>query len=199
MKPLSLPRLLTMAASVALLSLGTVKSQAQNRGNFDPEEFRARMMERYREDLKVKSDDEWKVIEGRITAVMEARRDLAALTPRGRGFGGRGGRGGGPGGPGGPGGDQADRGGRRGGDQGGGGGGRRGPGGPGGFGEPSPQVEALEKAVEAGKADDIKAKLASLRSARKDAEAKLTKAQDNLKQVLSVSQEGQACLMGLIE
>ena len=52
------------AAAVLLLSAGNVS--AQGRGNFDPEQMRARMMERYREAFEVKDDAEWKLLEGRI-------------------------------------------------------------------------------------------------------------------------------------
>lgn len=63
-------------------------------GNFDPAQMRQRMMDRYREQLDVKDDTEWKIISERIEKVSEARREV----PTGRmGFGG-GGRGG-PGGP----------------------------------------------------------------------------------------------------
>lgn len=144
-------------------------------GNFDPEQARQRMMERYREQLGIKDDTEWKLIETRIEKVSEARREIGM---RGMGFGGFGGRGGGPGGPGGA-----------------GGGGRRGFGG-----EPSPEQEALQKAIESNaSADEIKTKLAAFRASLKDKEAKLEKAQDELRKVLSVKQEAQAVLMGLLK
>ena len=141
-------------------------------GNFDPEQARQRMMERYREQLGIKDDTEWKLIETRIEKVSEARRDIGM---RGMGFGGFGGRGGGPGGA--------------------GGGGRR------GFGvDPSPEQEALQKAIESNaSADEIKTKLAAYRTSLKDKEAKLEKAQDELRKVLSVKQEAQAVLMGLLK
>jgi hypothetical protein len=147
-------------------------------GNFDPEQARQRMMERYREQLGIKDESEWKLIETRITKINEARRDVGF---RGMGFGGFGGRGG-PGG-GGPGGA-------------GGGGGRRG-----GFGgEPSPEQESLQKAIESNaSADEIKTKLTAYRTSLKDKEAKLEKAQDELRKVLSVKQEAQAVLMGLLK
>jgi hypothetical protein len=63
-------------------------------GNFDPAEFRQRMLERTREQLEITDDAEWKALEPLITKVGEAR--MASLS--GRGFGGRGG---GPGGQGG--------------------------------------------------------------------------------------------------
>jgi len=136
----------------------------QGRGGFggDPAEFQQRMLERVKENLEVKDDAEWKAIEPLVTKVMEAQRE--AMTSRFRGaFGGRG----------------------RGGEGGGGGGGGRG-----GFGEPSPEQEALQKAIDSKASNaDIKAAVAKYREARKAKEAALTKAQDDLKKVLSVRQE----------
>ena len=150
----------------------------RDRGNFDPEQMRQRMMERYREQLEIKSDDEWKAIEPRVTKVMEARRDVGY----GGGFGFRG-----MGGPGGP---------RRGGDEGGRDGGRRREFG----GAPSPEAEALQKAIEAKASnEEIKTKLAKFREARKAKEANLTKAQDDLRKVLTVRQEASAVMMGLLQ
>jgi len=144
-------------------------------GNWDPAQMRERMMERMREQFGVKDDTEWKLISERIEKVSDARRETA-----GRGMGmmfGGGGRGGGG--------------------QGGGPGG----GGRGGFGgEPMPEQDALQKAVESNApADEIKTKLAKYREAMKAKEAKLAKAQDELKQVLSVKQEATAVLMGLLK
>jgi hypothetical protein len=178
-----LNHLLALVGFAAVISLGAGNLAAQERqdrgdrqgrGNFDPEQMRQRMMERYREDLEVKSDDEWKLIEARITKVTDARREI--------GFGG-----------------MRFGGGRRGGDNGGGGGdqgGRRSFGG----GTPSPEVESLQKAIEAkAPADELKAKLAKVREARKQKEANLAKAQDELRKVLSVRQEASAVLMGLLQ
>jgi hypothetical protein len=173
--------------AVALgLSTGSLGAQERRgRGDFNPEEFRTRMMERYREQFDVKSDDEWKVIEPRIVKVMDARRDVGGF-----GFGR-----GGPGGPGGLGrrGGEGDQGGdrrREGGDE------RRRMFG----GEPNPDAEALQKAIEAkASADEIKAKLAKYRESRKAKEANLAKAQDELRKVLSVRQEASAVLMGLLQ
>ena len=142
-------------------------------GNWDPAQMRQRMEERMREQFAVKDDAEWKLISERIEKVSAVRREM----------GGRGGmmmmwgRGGGPGGPGGQGG---------------------GPGGAGG--EVNPEQDALQKAIESNApADEIKAKLAKYRASQKEKEAKLTKAQDELRQVLSVKQEGTAVLMGLLK
>ena len=168
-----------LAGVATLLNLATGQLSAQERRNFDPEEMRQRMMERYREQLEVKSDDEWKLISERITKVTDARRDVGGPGGFGRGGFGRRGGDGGPGGPGG-GGDGGDR--------------RRGFGG-----EPNPDAEALQKAVEAkAPNDEIKAKLAKYRESKKEKEAKLAKAQDELRKLLSVRQEASATLMGLL-
>ncbi len=175
----TLNRILALAGVATLLALGTGAGNAQEnqnrpdrpdrggRGNFDPEQMRVRMMERYREAFEVKDDAEWKLIEGRITKVSDARRDMGGF---GRGFGG-------PGGPGG-----------------------RGGGGRGFGGEPNPDAEALQKALEAkASADEIKAKLAKYRESQKAKQAALEKAQAELRQVLSVKQEANAVLMGLLQ
>ena len=174
-----------MAAGAAVVSCCVTVAQAQNQGGGqggpprDPEEMRQRMMERMREQFGVTDDAEWKIIDGKLSKVNAARR--ASGGRGGMGFGGQRGPGG-PGG-GGPGG-------------GGGGGGRRG-----GFGgEPSPEVEALRAAIEAkAPADEIKAKLAKVREARKANDAKLEAAQEDLRKVLSVRQEAVAVMSGLLK
>jgi len=134
--------------------------------NMTPEQMRARMMERVREQFGVKDDAEWKIISERVEKVSAARREMG-----GGGMGMFGGRGG-PGGPG------------------GGGGGR------GGFGgEPSAEATALKSAIDNNaSADDVKSKLAAYRAAQKEKEAKLAKAQDELRQVLTAKQEAAAVL-----
>src|SRR6185312_5566710 len=68
-------------------------------GNFDPAQFQQQMMDRTRERLGVTNDTDWSAIQPLVQKVMDARRDAAAF---GRGgFGGLGGRGGGGGGGGG--------------------------------------------------------------------------------------------------
>jgi cysteine sulfinate desulfinase/cysteine desulfurase-like protein len=66
--------------------------------------------------------------------------------------------------------------------------------------EPTPEVAALEKAIE-GKAstEELKAKLASLREARKASAAKLEKAQDDLRKLLNVRQEAQLVVTGVLQ
>ena len=180
-----LNQLLALAGVAVLMSFGAGQLVAQDqprqgRGNFDPEQMRQRMMDRYREQLEIKGDDEWKLISERINKVVEARREV--------GFGG------------GPGMFAFGRGGRPGGDgnnppAGGNDQGRRGP-----RAEAGPEAEALQKAIESkASADELKAKLAKLREARKAKEANLEKAQEELRKVLSVRQEAAAVLAGLLK
>jgi hypothetical protein len=174
-------------ASVALICcLGEPKVVAQQdqqppqrraRGNFDPEQFRQRMMERYREQLEVKDDDEWKSVEERITNVTEARRALGLGGAQAAFVGRAGQRSGGAAS------DRTtpER--------------RRGP----RF-DSSPEAEALHKAVDSNaSADEIKAKLAKYREARKAKESQLAKARGELRKVLNARQEASAVLMGLLD
>ncbi|MDB6129028.1 MAG: hypothetical protein JWM04_135 [Verrucomicrobiales bacterium] len=147
----------------------------------DPVAQRQAMMDRMRESFEVKDDAEWKVLEEKIVAVMDARR--AAATPMGFGRGGRGG-------PGGAGGANPTAGNNNGGRQQGG-----------AFGNttPNPDFEALQKAIEEkAPADEIKAKLAKYRDSHKAAQAKLTAAQEDLKKVLTPKQEAVAVVSGLL-
>jgi hypothetical protein len=181
---------LVLAGVTVALGLGNTSIQAQ--GNFDPEQMRARMMERVREQLEITKDDEWKIVSERAEKVMAARREAG-----GGGMGGMFGRG--PGGPGG--------GGRRGGadtaNAGGGnnnnGGGDRGNRGRGMFGEQPQEAKDLQAAIEAkAPAEEIKAKLEKYRAFKKAKEAELTKAQAALKEVLNARQEAAAVLAGLL-
>jgi hypothetical protein len=179
-----LNRILALAAVAAAFVVGGSTALAQPRGGggggFDPEQFRQRMMDRYREQLGVTGDAEWKIVEERINKVNEARREAGG----GRNmFMGRRGGGGGGGGAEGGGGGNGNRGNR------------------GGFGgSPSAEAEALQKAIDAkASPDEIKAKLAKYRDAQKAKHENLTKAQDDLRKVLNVRQEASAVLMGLLE
>jgi len=72
-------------------------------------------------------------------------------------------------------------------------GGRRGP-----F-APSPEAEALQKAIDDNAPTaQVKALLEKYRAARKDKEAKLAQTQEDLRKVLSSRQEAQAALLGLL-
>ena len=180
MKEINYAVVVAGAAVALFLSAGQVA--AQGRGNFDPAQFRQRMMDNYKERLEVTDDAEWKIIEERITKVLDAQRETRVGGP---GMFGRG-RGGGPGGPGGGAGADNNGGQRR--DR------------PNPFAADNPQVEALQKALD-GKAssEELKTKLAKLRETLKEKEAALAKTQDDLRKVLSVRQEATAVLMGLLK
>jgi hypothetical protein len=143
----------------------------------DPAEMQQQIMQNIRDHLNVTNNDEWQVIQGRVQKVLDARRDLGPGGNFGRLFFGR--RGGPPGGPeGNP--DRPRRGGMFG-------------------GTPSPEQEALEKAVDSNApAEQIKAAMQRYRDSRKAKEAALEKAQADLKQVLSVKQEAAALSLGLV-
>ena len=138
-------------------------------GNFDPAQFQQMMMDNYQQQLELTNNEEWNAVKPLIQKVVDARQAAGAFGGRG-GRGGRGGFGGGPGG-----------------------GGRGGFGGP-----PNPTVEALQTAIDSGSTDQIKAAIAKYREGRKQAEAKLTAAQDELKKVLTIKQEAVALRMGLV-
>lgn len=145
----------------------------------DPAQFRQMMMERMKEQLGA-DDQAWKVIEPRLTKVMELNRQVNAGAGRGMmGMfrGGRGGQGGDQGGP------QNDR---------------RGP-----FAQD--QETAVGKAMaqlqttlenQNASPEEIKKQLTAVREAREKVRAELTAAQDDLKKILSVRQEAVLVTMG---
>ena len=189
---MKLNRNLMLAGATAVLCLGinqTSLAQQDNaapppgRGNFDPAQFRQRMMDRVKEQLEITDDGEWKAVEPLVQSVMDAR--MASMGGMGRGmFGGprRGGGAGGNGG-GGNGGGGADQ-------------PRRG----GGFGQtPSPEAEALQKAVDAkAPKAEIKAAMEKFVASRKAKQAELEKSQEELRKVLTTRQEAIATLNGLL-
>ena len=143
-------------------------------GNFDPAQMQQRIMENIREQLVVKEDAEWKILEERVQKVMDVRREI--------GFGGA---------------MRMFR--RPGGDQGGDQGGRRRGGGGMFGGEPSAEEQALQKAIESkASKDELKAAMTKYRASKKEKEAKLVAAQEELKKVLSTQQEAVALDMGLV-
>ena len=186
---------------------GNLEAQEPSPGSFDPAQMRQRMSERLRDQFEVTDESEWKLIFERVEKVFELRRSLG-------GPGGFGPPGGFPGGRGGQGGPPPQMGGQRPDDAQGGPGG---PGGPGGFGppggfpgggggpmgfprQPNPELDALRAAIEAkATTAQLKAKMAQFREARKKKEADLEKAQEDLRQILSVRQEAIAVTMGLLK
>ncbi len=129
----------------------------------------AQMQERLREQFGVTDDAEWTLISERLTKLSEIRRSAGG----GMGRGGPGGPGGGPGGP-------SSRGGR---------------GGPSG----NPEQDSLRAAITEKLPDaEVKSRLDRLREVRKQNEAKVAKAQEELRAVLSVRQEAVAVMFGLL-
>ncbi|HET7625459.1 MAG TPA: hypothetical protein VFM25_09350 [Verrucomicrobiae bacterium] len=183
---MKLKQWLVMAGLAAAVGLTSSNALAQNNGggngggrgrrfgggNFDPAQFQQRMMDNIRDQMSVTNDEEWNVIQQRIQKVFDARRDV--------GFGG---------------GMRMFRG-RRGNDNNDNNGGQR----RGRFGNPSPEQEALQQAIDNNApTDQVKAALDKYRAARKSKEAALEKAQSDLKAVLTPRQEAVAVLNGLLD
>lgn len=166
---MKITQMLAVGTVVLVVGLSAGTAAAQGRGNFDPEQMRARMMERYKEALAVNSDAEWKVIETRLQKVMDARRDV--------GFGG----------------GRAFFGRRQGGDQ--GGGDRQRPGSE-TFPEAEALQKAIDAKAPA---DELKAKLTAFREARQKKQAALEATRAELKKVLSLRQEAVLVGMGVLE
>jgi hypothetical protein len=140
------------------------------RGNFDPAQFQQRMMDNIKDQLGFTNDTEWAAVQPLVQKVMDARRDVG-----GGGMGRMFGRG------------------NRGGNQGGGMGRMFG-------GTPSPEAEALQKAIDDNAPSaQIKDLLAKYKDSQKVKQAKLSAAQAELRSVLTVKQEAQAALLGLVE
>ena len=168
-------------AAVAVMVGFFTNASVQGQGNFDPAQFRQRQLDNYREQLDVKSDDDWNKIEPLITKVMDAQRDARM----GMGFGGFGRGGRGRGGDQGANTDQAGNTNRN----------RNRFGGP-----ANPAMEALQKAIDdKASGEELKAKLAKFREARKEKEADLAKAQEELHKALSPRQDAAAVLAGLVK
>lgn len=147
-------------------------------GGFDREAMQERMMSMMQERMGA-SDQEWTVIKPRLSKVMELSRSTRGGGMRGM-MGGPGGRG------------RGGRGGRNDQDQ----------------AQNQQEKSAVEKASEAlqetlekesPSTDEIKAKLTALRSAREKAKAELLTAQKSLREVLSLKQEAQLVMMGMLD
>jgi hypothetical protein len=171
-----------VAAAAAALALGTTAQAQQDGGQntgrprFDPAQMQQQMMDRVKESLEITDDQEWKAVQPLVQKVMDARMQAMA---GGRGMFGMGGRRGG-GGPGGPGGQDAAQGGQR----------RFGP-------PPSPEAEALQKAIDAkAPKAELKAAVEKYQAARKSKQAELEKAQEDLRKVLTARQEAIATVNG---
>jgi hypothetical protein len=176
-------------AAALCLSVGSALAQQDNtggggggggrrgggggRGNFDPAQMQQQMMDNVRDQLGFTNDTDWSAIQPLVQKVMDGQRDARGAGMR-RMFGGRNrGNNGGPGGPG---------------------------GGRGGFGQTSPEADALQKAIDDNAPTaQVKDLLAKYKTSQKDKQAKLAAAQADLRKVLSVKQEAQATLLGLLD
>jgi len=157
---------------------GGRRNRGGNGGNFDPAQMMQRRLDNVRQQLDFTNDTDWSAVQPLVQKVLEAQQ----AARQGGGRGGFGGRRGGNGGPNGNNFGNANGGGR------------------GGFGpQPSPEAQALQQAVDNdAPADQIKDLLAKYNKSEKDKQAALATAQANLRQVLTVKQEAQATLMGLL-
>ncbi len=192
-----------LALMVANLSVAQPQGPGGGRrggGNFDPERMQQMMQERMRDQLGA-TEEEWKVLGPRVMKVMQLNRQSRG----GMGMMGMGGRRGmgGPGGPGGPGEQQGDNNNRRGNNRGNQGDRPQRPRG-GMLGEPSPvdtAAEALQTTLENASAtpEEIKSKLTALRTAKEKAKQELAVAQKDLREVLTLRQEAQLVVMGLLD
>jgi hypothetical protein len=183
---MKMKQLLTICGVAAALFWGVGNVSAQNGngggngggGNFDPAQFQQRIMDNIRDQLDFTNDTDWNAVQPMVQKVMDARRDLGG-GGMGRMFGGR------------------NRGGNNGGNDNGNNNARR----RGGMfgGTPSPEAEALQAAIDNNAPSaQIKDALAKYRASQKAKQAKLDQAQENLRAVLTVKQEAQATLLGLL-
>ena len=151
---------------------GNAGGGGRGRGNFDPAQAQQRMMDNIKERLAFTNDTDWAVVQPLVQKVLDTRREIG---PGGMGFGRFGGRGG-------SGGDNASQNNRR-----------------NAFFQPSPEAEALQKAIDdKAPTAQVKTALEKYRATRKVKQAKLEQAQEDLRKVLSVRQEAQAALLGLV-
>ncbi len=203
---MKLNRIITMCAVAAALALSISDTFAQNNnggggfgngggggggggrrnrganggGNFDPAQMQQRRLDGIRQQIEFTNDTDWAAVQPLFQKVLDAQQAA-------RQGGGRGGFGGGRrGGNNGPNGNNAN--------------GNANGGGRGGFGpQASPEAQALQQAVDNdAPAEQLKDLLAKYNASEKVKQAALVAAQANLRQVLTVRQESQATLMGLL-
>lgn len=169
-------QLFTICGIAATLFLGAASVSAQDngggfgRGNFDPAQFQQRIMDNIRDELGFTNDTDWNAVQPLIQKVMDTRREIGSGMGMRMMFRR-------------PGDNNQDR-------------SRRG----GFFGQPSPEAEALQQAIDNHAPDaQIQQALAKYRASVKQKEAQLAQAQENLRKVLTIRQEAQATLMGLLQ
>ncbi len=193
----------TIIMAILVLSLATAVScyaQAQGGGRrgqggpgggFDRSAMQERMNNMMKEQLEI-TDEEWTIVGPRLNKVMtlsrESRMGGMGRMMRGRrgGMGGPGGQGG-PGGPGGEG-PEGDR--------------------PGRPDDDNEEQSAVEKASdslatvlesETATSEQVKEALTKLRAAKEAAKQELIKAQEELKEVLTLKQEAKLVMFGMLD
>lgn len=145
------------------------------RGNFDPAQFQQRMMDNVRDQLGFTNDADWSAVQPLVQKVMDGRRDIGGGNNMRMMFRNR------------------NR------DQNGGGDNNRQRNNP-FFGQPSPEAQALQNAIDNNVPDaQIKDLLTRYQASQKVKQDKLKASEDNLRAVLTVKQEATATLLGLLE
>ena len=178
-RAVGLAAVVAIALSAFLSVALAQEAERPGRGRFDPEQMRQRMAERLKETLGA-SDEEWAVIAPRLEKVQTLSfqsRTGGMGFMFGRVRGGR--RFGGPAGQ--PGETRPEQ-----------------------SSEQSPVQKAAEELrtivdSEGAGESDIKQKLTAYREAREEARKELAKAQEELREVLTLRQEAQLVLMGTLE
>jgi hypothetical protein len=154
---------------------GGRRNRGGNGGNFDPAQMQQRRLDNIRQQLDFTNDTDWAAVQPLFQKVLEAQQAA-------RQGGGRGGFAGG----------------RRGGNNAQNGNTNANNGGNSGNG-PSPEALALQQAIDNdAPADQLKSLLAKYNASEKAKLAALAAAQADLRKVLTVKQESQATLMGLL-
>ena len=144
------------------------------RQRFDPQQMQQRIMDNIRDHLEFTNDTDWSAVQPLVQKVLDARRDADTGARLMRSlFRGRN-----------RGGDNGDNGRPRGGM----------------FGQPSPEEESLQNAVDQNvPAEQIKDLLKKYQAAQKAKREKLQQAQEDLRSVLTTRQEAQATLLGILD
>ena len=193
---MKLNRIITMCAVAVALALSIGDAFAQNNGggnggngggrrnrggnggNFDPAQMQQRRLDNIRQQLDFTNDTDWSAVQPLFQKVLEAQQAA-------RQGGGRGGFAGGR-----RGGNNAQNGNTNANNGGAGGNGGNGL---------SPEALALQQAIDNdAPADQLKSLLAKYNTSEKAKLAALAAAQADLRKVLTVKQESQATLMGLL-
>lgn len=147
----------------------------QNWQSMDPQQrqqmMQKFMMDNFRQQLGVTNDDEWGVIQDRLQKVLRLKMEAALSGGAGMMAGMR----------------------------------RNGGNGPGfrtfqGMSQPDPSADSLRNALDANAPNaQLKAAMDKLRDSRKQKEAELSKAQEDLRSVLTVRQEATLVLAGMLD